>query len=407
VVYAFYIAGLKRLVLGRAKPGVYAVESVFYLRKWFVDELMKAARAMLLPLYTTLYFPYWLRLLGAKVGARAELSTIWYFSPELLDIGEESFFADGSIAGGRRFHRGRFEIGVNRVGRRSFVGNSAILPVGAGLADKCLLGVLSIPPSHVEDGSEWLGSPAFALPNRQKLGGFSDAVTYRPTPNLYVQRGVIDALRILIPGYIGLGAAVVLAVFFYLARMRLSVAGFFFVTPLMAILLGSAASLAVVALKKMVMGKFEPVIRPLWSVYVWLNEMINGVYESVMAPAMMPFLGTPFLIPFLRLMGCKIGRHTYIDTTLFSEWDLVEIGDYAALNYGAIIQTHLFEDRVMKSSYSKVGAECTVGNMAVVLYDTQMHRGASLGPLSLLMKGETLSANGRWHGIPTVQVADR
>ena len=57
----------------------------------------------------------------------------------------------------------------------------------------------------------------------------------------------------------------------------------------------------------------------------------------------------------------------------------------------------------MKSSYLRIGNGCTVGNMAVVLYDTRMEEGAVLGPLSLLMKGEVQPANTHWHGIPTVE----
>jgi len=166
-----------------------------------------------------------------------------------------------------------------------------------------------------------------------------------------------------------------------------------------------ASALAVAAIKWLVMGRFGPVIRPLWSPYVWLNEMVNGIYESVMAPILVPLLGTPFAAPVLRLMGCKIGRRTFIETTLFSEFDLVAVGDYAALNYGAVIQTHLFEDRVMKSSFLKIGDDCSVGNMAVVLYQTEMLDRSAIGPMSLLMKGETVPAGGRWHGIPTVPIA--
>ena len=40
--------------------------------------------------------------------------------------------------------------------------------------------------------------------------------------------------------------------------------------------------------------------------------------------------------------------------------------------------------------------------MSVVLYDSHMHEGATLGPLALLMKGEVMPAGCRWHGIPTV-----
>jgi non-ribosomal peptide synthetase-like protein len=407
VVTCLFIAALKKLVLSSAQPGTYEVDSVFYLRKWTSDGIMRAARAILLPLYTTLYFPPWLRMLGAKIGPRAELSSVWNFAPELVDVGAESFFADGSIIGGKRIFGGRFEIAMNRIGRRSFVGNSAILPVGKSLGDGCLLGVQSIPPAEMKwtpDGSEWLGSPAFALPNRPKVGNFTDSVTYQPTRKLYIQRAIVDACRILIPGYIGLTAAVAGILALYYAYARHGVWGMCAASPVIALVLAIYAILLVVTLKKIVMGTFKPVIVPLWSMYVWLNEMVNGAYESVMAPALAPFLGTPFIAPLLRMIGCKIGKHTYIETTLFSEFDLVEIGDYAALNAGAIIQNHLFEDRIMKSASLKVGAECSVGNMAVVLYDSEMQRGSSLGPLSLLMKGETLAPRTRWHGIPTTQI---
>jgi hypothetical protein len=116
---------------------------------------------------------------------------------------------------------------------------------------------------------------------------------------------------------------------------------------------------------------------------------------------MTPLMGTPLIAPCLRMMGCKVGRWVFLETTLFSEFDLVEIGDRAALNLGATIQTHLFEDRVMKSDRLKIGPECSIANMAVVLYGTEMQRGSSLGALSVVMKGEVLPPFSRWAGIPT------
>ena len=55
----------------------------------------------------------------------------------------------------------------------------------------------------------------------------------------------------------------------------------------------------------------------------------------------------------------------------------------------------------MKADYLRIGNGASVGNMAVVLYDTEIKRGASLGQFSLLMKGETLPADSRWAGIPS------
>jgi non-ribosomal peptide synthetase-like protein len=281
-----------------------------------------------------------------------------------------------------------------------------MLPPGAALGERCLLGVLSVPPSQAPtaDGTDWLGSPAFALPNRQRVAGFDERQTFKPTRALYLQRAIIDACRILIPVLslllvAGPGlAALILSYETYGMPVMLAAA------PLVALAMAALAVAIVVTLKWTVMGTFKPVVVPLWCRYVWLNELVNGAYESIMAPVVAAFFGTPFAAPLLRLLGCRIGRGCYIGSSLFSEFDLVEIGNEVALNGGAVIQNHLFEDRVMKSSYVRIGDRCSVGNMAVVLYDGHMQEGAVLGPLSLLMKGEIVPRGARWHGIPTVQV---
>jgi non-ribosomal peptide synthetase-like protein len=324
----------------------------------------------------------------------------------MLQAGDGVFFADGCLIGASRTHLGRFSMQMTTIGNRSFIGNSAMMPAGASLGDNCLLGVLSAPPEPTQrtpDGTDWLGSPGFKLPNRLKVGGFSENTTYAPTRKLYLQRAVVDAMRILIPAYLGtaLGTAAFLAVLaLYNAY---GVWAVYAAAPLIGWSVLILAVATVVALKWTVMGTFKPVIVPLWSAYVWLNEMINGIYEAVMAPVVASFFGTPFAAPLLRLMGCKVGKHCYIGTSLFSEFDLVDIGDHVALNGGAIIQNHLFEDRIMKSSHLRIDDGCSVGNMAVVLYDTRMGEGAVLGPLSLLMKGEIMPPSSRWHGIPTIQ----
>jgi non-ribosomal peptide synthetase-like protein len=408
VSFCLIVAGIKALVMRRSEPGVYPVESWFYLRRWAADVLLAASGRIMSTMYTTIYLPPWLRLLGAKIGRRAEISTVTLLTPDMVNIGDESFFADGSMVGGRRLFRGHVQLELNRIGRRSFVGNNALLPVGASLGDNCLLGVLSTPPgavgSQTPDGTEWLGSPPFRLPYRQKVGGFDVSETFEPTLKLYVLRCLIDAVRILLPIFIGLTGFAAYVACVVAAFVCLPVWAIFLTVPLAATGIALGAALSVVVLKKVLMGTFRPVIKPLWSVYVWLNEALNGVYEAVGAPLMAPMMGTPFYSWYLRLMGCKIGEHCFLETSLFSEFDLVEIGDYAALNAGVVIQNHLFEDRIMKSSYLKIGDECSVGNMSVVLYDSEMKRGSSIGPLSLLMKGETLPENTRWLGIPTRQV---
>ena len=394
---------VKACVLHRAKPGVYPVDSVYFLRKWYVDTLLSMSRLFTLPVYTTLYLPPLLRMLGARIGARAELSVIVQISPDLVVMEDESFFADGSIIGGARTYQGHFELATNRIGRRSFLGNSAVLPVGKDIGRGCLLGVLSSPPNDevsVPDKTEWLGAPSFALPHRKKVEGFGDDQTYKPPTSAYLARLCVDALRIAIPGAIEVMGVIAVLAFAILAHHNLPLSASLALAPLVGIATVALMVLCVVIIKWVLFETFKPVIKPLWSPYVWFNEVVNGMHESVAAPMLNPLLGTPYFAVYLRMMGCKIGKNAFIDTTLFGEFDLVEIGDHTALNNDVVVQNHLFEDRIFKSSRLVVGNNCSVGNMSVVLYDSEMGEGSSVASLSLLMKGEVLPPHSHWEGIP-------
>ena len=152
---------------------------------------------------------------------------------------------------------------------------------------------------------------------------------------------------------------------------------------------------------------FKPTTAPLWSLFVWRSELVTSTYENLAVPLLLqPLRGTPWLNVYLRLMGCRVGKRVFCDTTDITEHDLVSIGDDAALNENAGLQTHLFEDRIMKSDRLEIADGASVGNMAVVLYDTKMRLGSWLAPLSVLMKGETLPPLSRWYGIPTQRMPD-
>ena len=110
--------------------------------------------------------------------------------------------------------------------------------------------------------------------------------------------------------------------------------------------------------------------------------------------------GTPWLPLALRLLGARLGRGTYLDTTDLTEFDCVRFGDHGELNALAGPQTHLFEDRVMKVGEVELGAGVNLGPRSVVLYGARVGDDVELGPLSLVMKGETLPGRSRWEGNP-------
>ena len=402
--YLFLVVVVKRLAIGRIVPGIYRQQSKDYVRYWFLAYLLTNTRHIVLPLYATLYLPTFLRLLGAKIGRGVEISTAMRIVPELLQIEDGGFLADACIVGGHRSHLGLVEVAPNRIGTRSFIGNSALVPVGIDIGNNGLIGVLSTPPPGVErtaDGTRWLGSPGFELPHTQEVSEFSDQQTYSPSTRLVVQRSAVEILRLMLPELVAVTELMLFCVAIVYAYYTLPLWALAIVGPCIAFVLSFLAVAIVAAFKKLLIGRFDPVMKPLWCGYVWLNDVVNALYETVAASAMTPLMGTLFIAPCLRMMGCKVGRWAFLETTLFSEFDLVEIGDRAALNLGATIQTHLFEDRVMKSDHLRIGPECSVANMAVVLYDTEMQRGSTLGALSVLMKGEVLPPFSHWAGIPT------
>lgn len=399
------IALAKWLLLGRVRPGRYPVESWFYWRKWFVDQLMDISLDLLGPLYATLYLAPWYRLLGAKVGKNAEISTACATSPDLLTLGDGSFIADCVSLGVARVDRGAITIAPTLIGKQAFIGNSALVPGGAVIGDDTLVGVLSTLPS-TQPGAEqpstsWLGSPAIFLPQRQVSTTFSAENTYRPTRRLYCLRALIEFFRIILPITCFVVLTCTLIATMSWLRLELSPTAATLLFPLIYIACGIAAALIVVAAKWLLMGRYVASEKPLWSTFVWRTELLTALHEHLANPFLVENLaGTPWLCWFFRLLGCKIGRRVCLETTQFTEFDLVTVGDDAVLNLDCTVQTHLFEDRVMKMSTIDIGPRCSVGAGSVVLYDSRLEAGTTLHDLSLVMKGESLPPNTRWEGTP-------
>ncbi len=402
----------KWLLVGRVRAGTYPVHGGFYVRKWIIDQLLALCLDVAGSIHATLYLAPWYRALGAKLGRSVELSTATSMTPDLLEIGDGGTVADEVSLCAARVENGWMTLAPTRLGRRAFVGNGAVVPSGTVLGDGSLVGVLSVPPSDPGDaerpGASWMGSPPIFLPRRQPSAAMPDARTYEPPLKLRLVRGAVEILRVTLPpaGFILVTTTVITAALALWHSIGLGAT--LLLLPLVYAACGVAVSLAVVALKWIVMGRYQPFEHPLWSVFVWRLEFVNALYEFLVTPLLLEALqGTPLLPWYLRLLGARIGRRTYIHTTGFLEWDLVEVGDKAVISEDCVLQTHLFEDRVLKASRLRVGRRCEIGAASVVLYDSEMEDGARLDALSLLMKGEVLPADTAWAGSPAARRGTR
>jgi non-ribosomal peptide synthetase-like protein len=405
---ALISAGIRWGVLPRLKPGSWPVHSNTYCGKWLVSQIQESSLQVLHGIYATVYAPFWYRLLGAKVGRDAEISTALGVVPDMLTLGDETFIADAVLLGDEEIDGGWMTMQPTVVSHRSFVGNGAYIPDGTTLPENVLIGVHSRAPANerMRSGDTWLGTPPINLPAREQVRGYPEWLTFRPSPLRRIGRGLVEAFRIAAPH------AIVIAVGYTLVldlmplagagRWReviwsLSLAGFWYG-------IGTFAFVAI--FKWLLLGRYEKRAEPMWTPFVWLSEGVTNLYEGIAVPNFMRNLrGTPWLPLAFNLLGCRIGRGVYLDTTDITEFDCVSIGEYSELNALACPQTHLFEDRVMKIDHVKIGARVYMGPRSSVLYSAEVGDNAKLGPLTLVMKGENIPAGSVWSGCPAAPIA--
>jgi non-ribosomal peptide synthetase-like protein len=400
-----------RWLLPRQIAGISSVHSFAFWRKKFTSLILDQSLHVLHGIYASVYAPLWLRFLGGKVGRHAEISTATGMTPELLALGDDSFIADGALLGDEEQRGGWMILKPTKIGNRSFVGNGAYVSNDATVPDDVLIGVQTRTPENaqLQSGQTWMGSPAMLLPARECLTGFPESLTFRPSWRRRLARGFIEGLRIVLP------LALVIATGYLIVVLVMPLAeengwGFKVATALAfaGCLYGVASFLLVVALKWILIGRYRPCARAMWTPFVWISEAVTNLYESLAVPNLLDFLrGTPMLPWALRLLGAKIGKGVFLNTTDLTEFDCVRIGDEAELNAWSGPQTHLFEDRVMKIGTVEIGAHTTLGARTTILYATHVGDGVILGPLTLVAKGERLPAGTRWEGSPAAPADEK
>jgi non-ribosomal peptide synthetase-like protein len=185
----------------------------------------------------------------------------------------------------------------------------------------------------------------------------------------------------------------------------LGLLGAVLLAPFVLLLGGVVAAAVTIGLKWLLIGRYRPGEHPLWSFFVWRDELINAAQEQLAVSKLLgPALGTPLVALYLRAMGGRVGRGTWIETVAITEYEMIDIGDGVALNRGSCLMTHLFHDRVLRIGPAELGAGVTLAPVAAVLPDTVVGAGTWVGPHSVVMRGEELPAGTRWLGVPVAGV---
>ena len=305
VTYGLITAALVRLLAHLLPPGLYRADGRAGWAAWFAERLVGAARTGLFPIYASLITPLWLRLLGARVGRRVEALTVLAL-PHLIRLADGSFLADDARLAAYELRGGWLRLGYARVGERAFVGNSGMVGPGREVPDGGLIGVLSAAPARSPAGSSWLGQPPMLLP--RKADAADPARTFDPPRRLIVARACVEVCRlipVILSGALGVLVLTVLVGLLIRFGLALTAAA----SGLVLLAAGLLACAITTAAKWVLVGRCREAEHPLWSSFVWRNELADTFVEELAVPWLAgSAIGTPLLNVWLRSLGARIGR---------------------------------------------------------------------------------------------------
>ena len=408
------LVSVRILAIGM-EEGEFPVRSARGYRVWATERLLDMARDLLFPLYASMLTPWWLRLLGAKVGPGTEISTV-VFVPKMTTIAAGAFLADDTMVASYELGHGWMRAGRAKVGKRAFLGNSGIASPGRRVPKNSLVAVLSAAPAKAKKGSSWLGSPPVQL--RRAAVESDESLTYAPTFGVKAARAFWETLRvssIIAGGVLITGVVLTIWLFLGLPGGVAAQSTTFVASVLLALLTsgvvmmaaGAVAAGLAVAAKWILAGPIRPGEHPLWSSFIWRNEVADCFVELVAAPWFTRnAVGTPAIVWYLRAMGAKIGHGVWCESYWLPEADLVDLGDNSTVNRGCVVQTHLFHDRVMSLDTVQLDPGATLGPNSVILPASTLGENATVGATSLVMRGEFVPAHAYFSGNPVIPWVD-
>ncbi|WP_430785658.1 Pls/PosA family non-ribosomal peptide synthetase [Actinoplanes sp. G11-F43] len=397
LAYAIVVLIAVRLLGIGLREGFHPVQGRVAWQVWTTEHLMGMARVALFPIYSSLFTPVWLRLLGAKVGRGAEISTVLAV-PAMTTVDDHAFLADDTMVATYELSHGWLRVAPARIGKQAFLGNSGMAAPGRSVPKRGLVGVLSSAPHKAKKGSSWLGAPP--MPLRRVVETADTGRTYDPPARLKVARAVIELCRVvpvMLAGTLAVSVLATIAVVWRTAGLgvaALAAGPVLFAAAITGALLATAA-------KWLLVGRFRVTERALWTSFVWRNELADTFVEVLATPWLFRLAtGTPLLNLWLRTLGAGIGRGVWLETLWLPEFDLVRLGAGATVNRGCVVQTHLFHDRIMAMDEVTLGAGATLGPHGIVLPGAGIGARTTVGPGSLVTRGDAVPADTRWLGNP-------
>jgi acetyltransferase-like isoleucine patch superfamily enzyme len=326
--------GIKWAVLGTVKPGRYRVWGWFYLRWWFVRNVVKIVEHewMGLTASTEMASVFW-RLLGAQIGDRVDIQG-HMFDPDLVSIGDDAVVGRDANVVPFAVENGEIRLGRCRVGRSCSLAPRAMVTAGTSLPDGVDVGPLSttdgVGPTDVKPRR----SVPFARRKTQDLlrccVGIPVQLVLHALPYVpltFLLEAIWEALENR-AGLRGVPLSLAFAaVCPWVIRFVYSEVYFLLVVAVKWLVIGAGAAGARGSSSTTEWGRFKR----------WLLERLieSGEFEA----ACKPWINTEILSIKFRMMGSSVGHKVQMDYFHAIEHEHVIIGDDVVFGSNVFIET--------------------------------------------------------------------
>lgn len=326
-------------------------------------------------------------------------------NPFLCNIGSGTMVSDGLSMINTHMSATSFQLAESKIGENNYLGNDIFYPPNGKTGTNVLLATKVMIPvdGHVRENVGLLGSPCFEIPRMverdRDMNASFDEATRRARLAQKNRYNAITAVLFLLSRWMLAFATLALWTAALVGYDRFGVFSLFAAT--VAMTGGTIAFFVLMERASLSFKRLEPKIASIYDPYFWFHERHWKLSESFITRM---FYGTPFRTMMFRAMGMKVGKKVFDCGRSVTERTLTEVGDYANINEGAVLQAHSLEEGVFKSDYIRLGKGCTVGAGAFVHYGVTMGDHVVLDADSFLMKGESLDSHTGWRGNPAKMV---
>lgn len=164
----------------------------------------------------------------------------------------------------------------------------------------------------------------------------------------------------------------------------------FFITAL--IVFGIVERILVIGFKPGRYSTNSPIFAR-WLLYSGLHVILLNL--------VLPYVsGTIFAKIFYRILGCKIGKNVFINTTGLHDAYLLEIDDNVVIGGGSNISCHIFEGNKLILNHIKIGSNTLVSADTYIMPGAEIGNNCNIGIKSYIRKNKKIEDNSMIMAIP-------